>query len=162
MDKYEKFMSNTNDELNLLVHEIEASGSSDAFIIAYVNDNKDIIRKIAASKKLTDRQSDMFYILRHEVKKAGISDCDEKTIYRALRGIGIHSADRTYVILYLSTYAILTILNNIFYFSGDGNDNAKLGYMLLYFMNIMISCVIVFVSYMFLSESKFRLFMVKK
>lgn len=162
MNKYEKFMTNTNDKLNSLVHEIEASGSSDAFIIAYVNDNKDIIRKIAASNRLDERQTNIYYMIRYEVQKAGICDYDDETIYKALRGIGVHSEDKTMVMVFFFWYIMLNIVNNIFYFLGNGSQAETLAYKVLYPMNIIFALMFVFVSYIFISGSKFRLFMVKK
>lgn len=161
-DKYEKFKELTTDHLECRIkHDIE-SNLSNIVVENYIIENKNMIKKFAATKKYKERLGDVVGVIQYMLGESNIRDVERDVIIKALRKIGIYSNDRkimcTYLISCVLVYMLALLLIHLGAISGKLTTADYIGFV---FMSLLIAPLPSAIICAILSDTKFRLFRVK-
>lgn len=160
-EKYEAFSKSANNRFERDINQHEGISISNVVVAKYIQDNKNQIRKFAATKNYNERHREVVRIIERELSDAKINDVEKDVIIKSLRKIGISSVDRNIAMAYITSFIVIYAFMLFCLWINNVDDVGIADYIFIAFIDIMVSIIATMVAMAVIADTKFRLFRVK-
>ena len=157
-EKLEKFVTKANSRIQHNIESIDKPDQTNAFIEAYVKENKSKLRKIASSLVVNGRKKTIVDMLCRELSNSDIYSYDRKVVEKSVGKIGIHSAEYLIFQLMLLFYIPMLVSSAMILYEPDLRIIHYVIYGLFQILFMLLALMVALFMYVCIEDTKFRLF----